>query len=62
MYYARQRLVIQFVFPIHDTADTQRHSGNNLYLLLLFMNNYLYSGPHIRYTYHIRHLVYSLQL
>ena len=24
--------IIQFLFPIHDTADTQRHSGNNLYL------------------------------
>ena len=29
MYYAR---IIQFLFPIHDTADTQTHSGNNLYL------------------------------
>ena len=24
--------IIQFVFPIHDTADTQRHSSNNLYV------------------------------
>ena len=31
MYYARQSHIIQFLFPIHDTADTQRHSGNNLY-------------------------------
>ena len=29
MYYAR---IIQFLFPIHDTADTQRHEGNNLYI------------------------------
>ena len=27
--------IIQFLFPIHDTADTQRHSGNNLYLLMV---------------------------
>ena len=26
--------IIQFLFPIHDTADTQRHSGNNLYILI----------------------------
>ena len=25
--------IIQFLSPIHDTADTQRHSGNNLYVL-----------------------------
>ena len=24
--------IIQLLFPIHDTADTQRHSGNNLSL------------------------------
>ena len=27
-----EALIIQFLFSIHDTADTQRHSGNNLYL------------------------------
>ena len=37
MYYAR---IIQFLFPIHDTADTQRHSGNNLYLLYDFIKCY----------------------
>ena len=26
--------IIQFLFPIHDTADTQRHSGNNLSLYI----------------------------
>ena len=29
--------IIQFLFPIHDTADTHRHSGNNLYLFYLFL-------------------------
>ena len=36
--------IIQFVFPIHDTADTQRHSGNNLYFFIYIffgqMDNY----------------------
>ena len=35
--------IIQFLFPIHDTADTQRHSGNNLYVyytgLMIFISN-----------------------
>ena len=22
-----------FLFPIHDTADTQRHEGNNLFII-----------------------------
>ena len=28
--------IIQFLFPIHDTADIQRHSGNNLYIHVYF--------------------------
>ena len=32
--------IIQFLFPIHDTADTQRHSGNNLYVLCCVFFSY----------------------
>ena len=34
MYYAR---ITQFLFPMHDTADTQRHSGNNLYIYIYML-------------------------
>ena len=27
------RIIHYFLFPIHDTADTQRHEGNNLFII-----------------------------
>ena len=27
-------IIHYFLFPIHDTADTQRHKGNNLYHII----------------------------
>ena len=26
-------IIHYFLFPIHDTADTQRHEGNNLFII-----------------------------
>ena len=26
-------IIHYFLFPIHDTADTQRHEGNNLFMI-----------------------------
>ena len=31
-------IIHYFLFPIHDTADTQRHEGNNLFIIYLKLN------------------------